>query len=292
MENLRLYRKLFNTTYGDVSVYENQLTNQPVVIKSVNLRFARAMKAIDRRPGPITERAIPERDMLIRIKSLGGHPNVVDFKAVHYGVQDQMYLEMEYCSRGDLFEYVRAKGKLAFDEVKTKFYQIVSGVGFLHEIGWAHRDLSLENILIDENGICKLCDFGLVMCRIGVERKTVGKKRYMAPEIASPDQVYSAETIDAWSLGVILFSLFFNMFPFTQPTNKCNRFKYYRKFGIRSLIAKARNAPILSTQALDLLDNLLQIDPNARLSMEEILNHPFFCSESTDIVYDRSDNQY
>ena len=267
---------LSNTTFGNVSVYDKKSTNQQVVVKSVNLRFARVMKAIDRRPGPITERAIPERDMLIRIKTSGGHPNVVDFRDVHYDFKQQMYLEMEYCSQGDLFEYVKAKGRLSLDEIKTKFHQIVSGVSFLHEMGWAHRDLSLENILIDKNGICKLCDFGLVMCKIGLERKTVGKKRYMAPEIASLDKVYSAETIDTWSLGVILFILLIDLYPFAKPSDNCRRFEYFHKFGLRSLIAKAKKAPTVSNRAMDLLEQMLQIDPKSRISVEEILKHPFF----------------
>ena len=275
MQHLTRAFSLSNTTFGNVSVYDKKSTGKQVVVKSVNLRFARAMKPIDR-SGRRTERAIPERDMLIRIKTCGGHPNVVDFKDVHYNFEQQMYLEMDYCSQGDLFEYVKTKGRLSLDEIKTKFHQIVSGVSFLHEMGWAHRDLSLENILIDKNGICKLCDFGLVMCKIGLERKTVGKKRYMAPEIASLDKVYSAETIDTWSLGVILFTLLIDLFPFTEPSDNCRRFECFREFGLRSLIAKAKTAPILSHRAMDLLEQMLQIDPKSRISVEEILKHPFF----------------
>ena len=114
------------------------------------------------------------------------------------------------------------------------------------------------------------------MCKIGLERKTVGKKRYMAPEIASLDKVYSAETIDTWSLGVILFILLIDLFPFTEPTDNCQRFEYFRQFGLRSLIAKAKKDPIVSNRAMDLLQQMLQIDPKARISVEEILKHPFF----------------
>ena len=105
MHHLTCAFQLSNTTFGNVSVYNKKSTiDQQVVVKSVNLRFARAMKAIEGSGRRVTERAIPERDMLIRIKTSGGHPNVVDFKDVHYDFQQQMYLEMEFCSQGDLLE--------------------------------------------------------------------------------------------------------------------------------------------------------------------------------------------
>ena len=139
-------------------------------------------------------------------------------------------MEMEYCERGDLYEFVSAytshqeklgnqsKGLLMNDLalLKTIFYQLIEAVSSLHnKAGFAHMDIKLENILISREGHLKLCDFGFSAPANSHVTKKLGTEAYMAPEIY--DARYNpclARPTDIFSLGVLFFILAFGAPPF------------------------------------------------------------------------------
>lgn len=126
MDNAEYCSKVADTCYGNVSIYRIKLTDEIVAIKSFNLKYVRAKRSVHGSKS-VLERAMPERDLMVRLKSVGGHKIIIAFINVHYdGVK--MYLEMEYCSGGDLFSYMKRE-RLPRDEVRSKFQEIIfSGV--------------------------------------------------------------------------------------------------------------------------------------------------------------------
>ncbi|KAG7383962.1 NUAK SNF1-like kinase 1 [Phytophthora boehmeriae] len=139
-------------------------------------------------------------------------------------------LLFDYCPYGDLYAQVAARagtradgnGGLPLEMARTYFLQIASAVRFLHAQDVAHRDLSLENVLLDASRSCRLADFGLA-CASGSRcvNARAGKLLYMAPEVVA----------DIWSLGVILFILVTGIPPFEKASEDDARFRVVAKPG-------------------------------------------------------------
>ena len=117
-------------------------------------------------------------------------------------------LIMQYSSGGDLCRYVRDKRRLAEPEAQRLFVQIVAGLAYCHACGIVHRDVKLDNILLDARRNVKLVDFGFsVSFRPGQKlKKACGSPSYAAPEIVSR-RPYAPQGVDVWSLGVVLYAM-------------------------------------------------------------------------------------
>ena len=139
----------------------------------------------------------------IDIQSKIEHPNIVKLLYVHE-TESTYDLIMEYAKGGNLFHYIRQNGGLSEDKSFEIFIQVVNAIYFLHENDLIHRDIKPENILIFENNVVKLCDFGWCVKLNGYQRGTFcGTTEYMSPELVN-HQGYGKE-IDNWSLGVLLY---------------------------------------------------------------------------------------
>lgn len=166
---------------------------------------------------------------------------------------------MEYCSKGEFFGYLQ-NAAFAIDVARHYFKQLIdgtrhsnrvrlanlisfpavavavaagwTGVHFIHSKNVCHRDLSLENLLMDEKQVLKICDFGVaiecardaIMTNTDPNRRP-GKYRYMAPEVFAFHS-YDPRKIDLWSCGVILFVMLLGAFPFELPVEADERFRY------------------------------------------------------------------
>jgi len=120
------------------------------------------------------------------LKLCAAHPHIIRFyQAIFIDEATDIYLVYEYASRDDLFDYLTSKGRLSANEARSVFQQIISGVEYCHFKRVAHRDLKLENLLLDANKNIKLADFGLSnVMRDGEFLKTsCGSPNYAAPEI-------------------------------------------------------------------------------------------------------------
>ena len=125
---------------------------------------------------------------------------------------------MEYANSGSLYRYIRTKQCLTEEESFKFFSQIINAIYFLHKNDFIHRDIKPENILIFDNNICKLCDFGCCVELNGKQRSTYcGTTEYMSPEIINKIK-YSKE-IDIWSLGILLYEMIHGYSPF-NPNNE------------------------------------------------------------------------
>mmetsp|Transcript_19193 Transcript_19193/g.31484 ORF Transcript_19193/g.31484 Transcript_19193/m.31484 type:complete len:493 (+) Transcript_19193:2-1480(+) len=145
-------------------------------------------------------------------RSLGAHPNVVKFFS-SFQDKKHLYIVLEICAGGNLFQYLKKNKPLEPSRIKRWFGQIVSGLKFLHDNDVVHRDLKLSNMLITSEDTIKIADFGLAARIRDYEHHTIcGTPNYMAPEVRHHNRKsgvsYDAMQADLWSLGCLLYALF------------------------------------------------------------------------------------
>lgn len=180
-----------------------------------------------------------------------------------------IFVVVEYVPGGELFDFIVSKGRLSEPDARTFFQQVISGVSYCHKRMVVHRDLKPENILLDDQNNIKIADFGLSnIMKDGFFLKTsCGSPNYAAPEVISGN-LYGGPEVDVWSCGVILYALLCGSLPFDDE-NIPNLFRKI-KSGTYSI------PHYLSPSAKDLIPKMLEVDPIARITIDEIKRHPFF----------------
>ncbi len=223
-----------------------------------------------------------EQDNLITeislLKKLKEHPHVVrmiDF----FGDAANIYIVMEYCGGGDLSQLIKTKvgQTLPEDVCKRYLQQLASALRFLHENNIAHLDLKPSNILLygpPRKQVLKLADFGMAVRLSSTEEvKTTarGSPLYMAPEMIIAHR-YDARA-DLWSVGVILYECLFGQAPYKSETTQelMERVKEDRPV----VIPRGRRKDKLSAECYDILERLLQRDPEKRITFDGFFAHAF-----------------
>jgi serine/threonine protein kinase len=184
------------------------------------------------------------------------------------------YLVIDLCKGGELFDYIVDHDKLDEPTAALVFQQIVSAIAFCHSFGIAHRDLKPENVLIANFPRVKVADFGL--CGFISDQQMMktfcGSPCYCAPECLCRVQ-YDGRKSDIWSLGVILFA----MVTGEHPWNISNT-----SIMLRQILKAAYTVPgFVSAQCKDLLSSILKVNPQDRISIEDIMKHPWLKLAST-----------
>ncbi|KAI4324297.1 hypothetical protein L6164_023848 [Bauhinia variegata] len=204
------------------------------------------------------------------MRHLPRHPNIVTFKEA-YEDKDAVYLVMELCEGGELFDRIVAKGHYTERAAANITKTILEVCKVCHDHGVIHRDLKPENFLYadsSENSALKTIDFGLSTFYEKGQRfsEIVGSPYYMAPEVLRRN--YGPE-IDVWSTGVILYILLCGVPPFWAETEE----------GIAQAIIRGNLDfqrdpwPKVSEEAKDLVKNMLDPNPYTRLTVQEVLEH-------------------
>ncbi|XP_072260640.1 maternal embryonic leucine zipper kinase [Pyxicephalus adspersus] len=182
----------------------------------------------------------------------------------------KIFMVLEYCPGGELFDYIIAKDRLSEEEARVFFRQIVSAVAYIHSQGYAHRDLKPENLLIDEDQNLKLIDFGLcAKPKGGMDYHLMtccGSPAYAAPELIQ-GKAYIGSEADIWSMGVLMYALMCGYLPFDDD----NVMVLYKKI----MRGKYDIPRWLSPGSVLLLSQMLQVDPKKRISVKHLLNHPW-----------------
>lgn len=251
-------RLLRQGNFGKVYYGRNLNTGQSVAIKAIDKEKVMKVGMIEQ-----TKREVS-------IMKLLQHPNVMQLYEV-MASKTKIYFVMEYAKGGELFSKV-AKGRLREDKARKYFQQLISAIDFCHSRGVYHRDLKPENLLLDDNGILKVSDFGLsafAECKHqdGLLHTTCGTPPYVAPEVICK-KGYNGVKADIWSCGVILYVLLAGYLPFHDS----NLVALYRK------IAKAeyKFPSCFSSQACRLLSKILDPNPQTWISTVEIMENPWF----------------
>ena len=167
---------------------------------------------------------------------------------------------MELCAGGDLMNYVRKRRRLKEPYAKLIFKQLIDGLAYIHSKCVAHRDIKLDNILLDGKGVVKIGDFGVSkQCENKDQkmREQCGTPAYIAPEILR-DRGYSFN-VDLWSAGVVLFAMLYGTVPFKASSME----------ELHRLILKGRYVlkDDISQEARSLLRGLLEVNPDKRLTI-------------------------
>ena len=168
---------------------------------------------------------------------------------------------MPFINGGELYKVFSKFKRFPEDIVKFIGTQIILGLGALHEQGYMHRDMKLENIMIDQNGYIKLIDFGLAKL-IGHEATTLcGTAEYMAPEMVS--EVGHEFAVDWWATGILLYEMVVGITPFFNK----NRYQLFENIkGKRPKFPdRSRYSIEYSDEIVDLISRLLEKDPQKRL---------------------------
>jgi serine/threonine protein kinase len=173
-----------------------------------------------------------------------------------------------------LYNYLLEHGALPVEKVQKIFTQLVGAVSYVHNMSCVHRDLKLENILLDKNENVKLCDFGFTREYEGKAsylQTFCGTMCYSAPEMLKGEK-YAGEKVDVWSLGVILYALLCGELPFDDDDDNLTRAKI--------LGSEPKWAEHLTPDAKSLLSALLSKRPLLRPSLLDILAHPFLAEHA------------
>ena len=212
---------------------------------------------------PELEQKIQRETALMRILD---HPHLLKLKEFCESPK-HIFIVLEYAAHGELFDYLMARRALPFEVAMKFFRQIIYGLDYLHSNNICHRDLKPENILLDENDNIKIADFGFArwMCTDTTET-SCGSPHYVSPEIVKGIP-YDGRKADIWSCGVILYALLSGRLPFDDPS-------------YRNLIQKVKTGqyrmPDFPAEIKDLISRMLQVDPNKRITIEQIKHHKAF----------------
>ncbi|KAI9315881.1 kinase-like domain-containing protein [Dichotomocladium elegans] len=259
------YYKLGETigegSFGKVKIGTHKLTGQRVAIKRIHKKHV-----------PMIAREIHHHRRL-------RHPNIVTLYEIII-TESFIHVISEYCPGGELFDVLASCGRCPEQRARKWFRQLVSAIKYCHAQGVVHRDLKLENILLDAHDNAKLCDFGFA--RQADHRQLLetfcGSLAYSAPEVIERRKYCGPET-DIWSLAVVLYTLLAGELPFDDDSEIITQ---------KKIVRVAYEIPYyFPPGAAELIRSMLQKNPSDRLTLEQISTHSWVQqSDHEDIVLD------
>uniref|UniRef100_A0A251UTY1 non-specific serine/threonine protein kinase n=1 Tax=Helianthus annuus TaxID=4232 RepID=A0A251UTY1_HELAN len=199
---------------------------------------------------------------------------------------------MEYAAGGELFQRICNAGRFSENEARFFFQQLISGVSYCHSMEICHRDLKLENTLLDGSTAprVKICDFGYSKSSVlhSQPKSAVGTPAYIAPEVLSR-KAYNGKLADVWSCGVLLYVMLVGAYPFGDPDDPKNfRTTICRILSVQYMIPDSIE---ISLECKHLLYRIFVANPEKRITIKEIQMHPWFLKNlPTDIMGDASSN--
>jgi serine/threonine protein kinase len=277
-------------TFSTVKLGEHIKTKQKVAIKILNKDKIKAQEDSIR----------IKRE--IKILSMMDHPNIIKTYKITENAKNY-YIIMEYCNGGELFNYIVEKEKLEQDEASMFFYQLINALEYIHSLGIAHRDLKPENLLLVENKIIKIIDFGLSNYFNGEKNLETpcGSPSYASPEIIK-GEAYNGFYIDIWASGIIMFAMLCGYLPFdddeeeneddenevntsdnikrsdrtSRVSNESEKSEDNEVLFQRILEGKLEFPSYLTPEAVDLMKKILVVDPTKRIEIKDIKKHKFY----------------
>ncbi|XP_072758056.1 uncharacterized protein Nuak1 isoform X2 [Anoplolepis gracilipes] len=247
-----IIKKLGQGTYGKVQLGINKETGQEVAIKTIKKCKIE------------TEADLIRIRREIQIMSSVQHPNIIHIYEV-FENREKMVLVMEYAAGGELYDYLSERKVLSEHEARRIFRQIATAVFYCHKHKICHRDLKLENILLDQAGNAKIADFGLsnVFDEQRLLNTFCGSPLYASPEIVKGTPYHGPE-VDCWSLGVLLYTLVYGAMPFDG-----SNFKRL----VRQISHSDYFEPEKPSCATSLIKEMLTVCPVRRADIEKICSH-------------------
>ncbi|KAJ2713138.1 serine/threonine protein kinase [Coemansia spiralis] len=287
-QNLDLHRRepcLFKQSYlladrlgkgafAHVRVAINRVTGERFAAKIID----RTRIAQPEKRQKMDENFRVETSILSRVR----HPSIVQVHGV-FRESDRLYLVLDLAAGGELFDEIVRRECLSEDDSRRVLLQLLLAIRHLHRMGIVHRDIKLENILLADKATLrlKLADFGLAKI-VGEHMfmKTVcGTPMYVAPEVLTVRQagVYD-NLVDVWSLGVVLYICLCGFPPFSDELAP-PPMRDQILAGMFSFPSPYWDA--ISPEAIDLVCQMLQVDPRSRITVDTALAHPWLRATCT-----------
>ncbi|KAF8544800.1 kinase-like domain-containing protein [Trichophaea hybrida] len=252
--NYQVGRLIGKGSFGKVYLATHKFTNgSKVVLKSAQKDDANLAREIHH-----------HRQLL--------HPHITRLYEVIV-TETLVWLVLEYCPGDELYDYLIKNGRLSVQKTKRIFTQLVGAVSYVHLNNCVHRDLKLENIMLDKNENVKLCDFGFTREyeRNKLLQTFCGTVCYSAPEMLKGER-YMAHAVDVWSLGVILYALLCGELPFDEDIESETKMKI--------LNDEPKYPADIPEDAVLLLKAMLQKKPSLRPSLSDLLSHSFLAEHA------------
>ena len=212
----------------------------------------------------------------ISILKLVKHKYIVQLYEILQTAQ-HIFIIMEYCEGKEILDYILTKNRLNELESLKYFQQLINCLFYLHSQNIAHRDIKIDNMLLDSNKDLKLIDFGLSTKYTDDDLldQPCGTVVYAAPEVLEGKE-YHGMLADVWSSGIVLFGMLAGYLPFSDKDDEENK-----KQVIKGII----NIPdFFSAQVKDLLKHMLDVNPMTRYTLQEIKDHPWFNTIECDLI--------
>ncbi|CAK4619373.1 hypothetical protein LEN26_016295 [Aphanomyces euteiches] len=271
MDNYVVLRQMAEAIYGQVLLCRDDTTAELVAVKKISMSRAATRQS---ETHLVHENAIQELEMNHRVQAAGGHGYICRLRDDFYfqdGDDTMLAMVFDYCPRGELLHALSLAKR--FDQHAALEYvaQIAQAIDFLHMHEIAHRDISLENVLLTDGHCIQLCDFGLACHATQCTNETVGKLLYMAPEVLA-GQTYIPKQADMWSLGVALFTMVVGHYPFHEASMYDAFYSIHARLGLAALLRK-HNVAWISPDMQELLGHLLDVDPLNRYTIRHMLAH-------------------
>jgi len=261
-ENVDDYYTITNEVLGSgffatVKVGINKKTGEKVAVKIID------KSKVEESPQLLQN----EIDIMAKVN----HPHVVGLRAV-FDTPTTLFIVMELVQGGELYELIVERKTFSEQDTSHIMGQVFSALEYLHGIGIVHRDLKLENMLLNDKKTLsvKVADFGLSKLYSGQALQTAcGTPFYVAPDILLGTG-YGPE-VDMWACGVLLYILLSGRLPF-HADNDAQLFQLIME---GNLVFKSPQFDTVSKEATDLIRKLLVVDPKTRLTAKQALEHPF-----------------
>ena len=296
-ELYKLGKAIGEGAFGFVRVAQQRLSRELIAVKT--------FEKVRLRDNSSRRRLENEIRVLQRIR----HPYIVRLYEV-FESPKRIHLCMEHVSHGTLHRHLTQHKRLPEGEVRRLVRQLVGALAYLHARSIAHRDIKLENVLLDEWCNCKLIDFGFAILSRGKLRVPCGSPAYTAPEILLAHE-YDGQLADVWSLGVLIYVMLAGRFPFQGATRaelsrNVLRGSFASPSGLsrepesllrRVLVRRQRDPPCTHTPARcsrsHALPHTQVLDPHQRYTIENVRAHPWMQRRPTEseIVTEHTSSQ-
>ena len=263
--NYTLGAEVGSGAFGKVVLGKHILTNETVAIKILDKMILSQT---------------PEDYELVRqeisILKIVKHKYIVQLYEILQTVQ-HIFIVMEYCEGKDLMDYILAKNRLSEYESLKFFQQLINALFYLHSQNISHRDVKIDNMLLDRNKNLKLVDFGLSTKYTDDKLldQPCGTVVYAAPEVLEGNE-YHGMLADVWSSGIVLFGMCSGYLPFCDNDDEVNK---------KNVIKGEIELPSFFSPLLkDLLMHMLDVNPLKRYTLQDIREHAWFNMYETNLI--------
>ena len=264
-----IIKSLKSGGYAEVILAKNILNDEKVSIKKTDLKNFQTEELYN-----ISREAVIINSLI--------HKNIVKILNT-FTYDDSLYMVMEYCEGGELSSLIDSPEPIEENYFKKIFQQIHSAVRFMHSKNIVHRDLKPNNILFKDKERTEICiiDFGISGNSNGLSSEIIraGTVKYCSPELVSGEHFQSSIKIDIWSLGVILYLMWYKMFPFDGATDE----KVSEKIANED-VCFPKNVKIKKSLA-DLIEGCLRKNPKRRIDCNDKLFENWY-NDQSNVYYD------